>query len=245
MSDTPFRSWMTRLCEPEGDRPEWPVLLCSMLQAELSRQQAVPRTYAGKTILISRIQHDYQKASGEKRAVYGLYHRCLEETGGRLTIGDNHYWLLSYEVPNQDNYQMRRTDLLGLNEAGGLAVFECKLGGNTYAPIAAILEGVDYLACLTSEPNFVRLQQEFWVLRNDIEHVPEGFQDVEPTGSAQHSVIVLAPEDYYGLYCRSGRGRGWQDLNTTSWRSSTLRVGFAVAELDQEGFFRRDIHWHD
>lgn len=243
MPDTSFRTWMTRLCQPEGDRPEWPVLLCSMLEAELARQQVIARTYAGQKLLVPRAQHDYLAATGEKRAIYGLYHRCLKEADGCLTIGDDRYWLLSYEVPNQDNYQMRRADLLGLTDKGGLTVFEAKLGDNTCAPIAAVLEGIDHLACLTSEPNFLRLQQDFWELREAMEHVPPGFEDVEPTGTAQHSVIVLAPEDYYGLYCRSGRGRGWQDLAATPWRSNTLRIQLAVAEVDPDGSFQRDIHW--
>ena len=242
MPDTPFRNWMTRLCQPEGNRPEWPVLLSSMLEAELLRQQEEPRTYAGATILIPRTGHDYQAASGEKRAVYGLYHRCLAETGGCLTIGKSHYWLLSYEVPNQESYRMRRADLIGLTPEGGLVVFECKLGNNRYGPFAAILEGLDYLACLTSEPNFVRVQDDYWNLRETLP-IPDAFRAVKPTRTAQHQIIVLAPPEYYRLYDDSMRGKGWRDMASNSFHSQTLQISFAVADLDPDEFYCRTINW--
>ena len=242
MPDTPFRNWMTRLCQPEGNRPEWPVLLCSMLEAELLRQQEEPRTYAGAAIIIQRTEHDFQSATGEKRAVYGLYHRCLQETGGCLTIGGDCFWLLSYEVPNQRSFRMRRADLVGLTAEGGLAVFECKLGNNRYGPFAAILEGLDYLACLTSELNFTRLQDDYWKLREQLP-VPDAFQAVEPTGTAQHQIIVLAPPEYYRLYDESMRGKGWRDVASNHCHPPTLQISLAVADLDPEGFYRRQIDW--
>ncbi len=102
-------------------------------------------------------------ATGEKRAVYGLYHRCLERDSGRLAIGQDDYWLLSYEV------RIRELTYATCGSrwhfpSGGLVVFEGKLADNSYPPLSAVLEGLDYLACLTSEPNFLRLQEDFWEL---------------------------------------------------------------------------------
>ena len=45
------------------------------------------------------------------------------------------------------------------------------------------------------------------------------------------------------ICCRSGRGKGWQDLAATPCQSDILRIGFAVAELDEDGFFCRDVRW--
>jgi len=228
---------------PEGNRPEWPLLMCLMLEAELKRQQAEPRAYSGQRVLISRLTHDFQGGVPEKKAVGGLYHRCFEMGQGCLTIGNDRYWLLSYEVPNQGNYRMRKADLLALSTGGGLVVFECKLADNRYAPVAALLEGLDYLSCLTSETAFNRLQGEFWELREELGNVPAGFEEIEPTRDAQHSVILLAPQAYYDLYCRSGRGSGWQQLNSTQWQSDVLRLRFAVAEVTADGAFNHDVRW--
>ena len=45
MSDTSFRTWMNQLLQPEGDRPEWPLLLQLMLAEELERQIATRIDY--------------------------------------------------------------------------------------------------------------------------------------------------------------------------------------------------------
>lgn len=243
MLDTPFRTWMNQLLQPEGDRPEWPLLLSLMLEAELCRQQTVGRTYAGKRVLISRDEHEYRSATGEKRAVYGLYHRCLEKASGRLSIGQEDYWLLSYEVPNQGNSRMRRADLLGMSRDGGLVVFEAKLSDNSYPPLSAVLEGLDYLACLTSEPNFVRLQEDFWKLVEKTGKCPEGFGRIEPTRSARHTVVVLAPKKYYERYSNSKRGQGWKDIALAGLATASPRFRFAIAELQSDGSFSDNVNW--
>ncbi len=243
MTDTRFRTWMTDLCKPDGDRPEWPLLMQWMLQEQLAKEQAVERTYDGKRILIPRHDHDYWEATGEKRATYGLYHNCLRETSGCLSIDGERYWLLSYEVPNQDSRRMQRADLLGLTLSGGLVVFECKLENNGYAPISSLLEGLDYLAALTSGPNFQRIQEEFPQLLNSIEKTPEGFEDVRPTRGACHEVVVLAPSKYYETFSRSKRGTNGGGLGGLRDRSSNLRFGFASSELDSDKFFSPNVSW--
>jgi hypothetical protein len=214
-----------------------------MLQEQLEREQSVERTYDGKRILISRHDHDYREATGEKRATYGLYHNCLQRTSGCLSIGDERYWLLSYEVPNQDSRRMQRADLVGLTMSGGLVVFECKLENNSYAPISSLLEGLDYLSALTSGPNFQRIQEEFPQLLNSIGKTPEGFEEVRPTREACHEVVVLAPSEYYETYDRSGRGTKRCGLGGLRNRSETLRFGFASSELDSDKFFSPNVSW--
>ncbi|MCX7411246.1 MAG: hypothetical protein NTZ32_24480 [Planctomycetales bacterium] len=241
MPDTRFRSWMTTLCQPDGDRPEWPLLVRWALQEHLHREQSIHREYAGQNLLICRTDDDYMRATGEKRAARGLYHRSHELSSGCITIGDERYWLLSYEVPNQDHYRMRRADLVGMNLKGGLVVFECKLGQNRYAPLASVLEGLDYLACLTNPTNFTRLQGEFWSLGLT---APDGFAEVEPSMDACHEVVVLAPRGYYGLYDRSNRGNGWRDFANTRTRNwESVRIAFAESEIDADGFFSRQLQW--
>ena len=197
----------------------------------------------GRRILIPRDDHEYSSATGEKRAVYGLYHRCQERDSGRLAIGQEDYWLLSYEVPNQGNERMRRADLVGISRSGGLVVFEGKLADNSYPPFSAVLEGLDYLACLTSEPNFGKLQEDFQNLTEPVKNCPEGFGQIEPTRSAQHTVVVLAPQEYYERYSRSKRGRGWKDMALAEPGTASLRIQFASAELESDGSFSDDVSW--
>jgi hypothetical protein len=91
-------------------------------------------------------------------------------------------------------------------------VFEGKLSDNSYGPFAAVLEGLDYLVCLTSGSNFAKIQNGFtrWTSKSTVT-VPDVFRGVSPSAPARHEVIVLAPVDYYGLYSRSVRGSasGW------------------------------------
>lgn len=229
---------------PDGDRPEWPLLMRRMLHEELERARQIDCEYAGERILIPRVQHEFDGAHGENRATYGLYHRSLAETSGLLTIVDERYWLLSYQVPNQHHEARRRADLLALTPQGGLRVFECKAALGSTAPVAAMLEGLDYLACLLSPPNFTRLGNELGQLRGATLPVPGGFGEVAPQAGAQHGVIVLAPEEYFRSFTRSQRGLGWRELAAAGRRGSQcVELGFAVAEIDEERFFSRHIAW--
>jgi hypothetical protein len=249
-TDTQFRCWMDMLCTSDADcpdRPEWPVLLRKMLHEELVREQKIDRPYTGKRILIPRLDHpSWRDASGEKRATYGLYHKCVQESNGLLTIGTDHYWLLSYEVPNQGNDRYRRADLLGLTKEGGLRVFESKLPENGTAPLAALLEGLDYLACLTGSQNFETCLRDFDELRAGSTPIPlpDGFDSVRPMQAAQHGVIVLGPGDYFRKYSRSRRGFGWKDIAEAGRRTSyCVELSFAVSEVDSDGFFSPDVKW--
>ena len=247
MTDTLFRTWMTELNQPAGNRiprPEWPRLLQMVFDGQLNEEQGIDRAYAGPRILIPRHTHLRQAAAGsERRAVYGLYRNCFAEEDGRLTIGGEQYWLLSYEVPTQDNRPKQKADLVGLSSTGGIVVFEAKLGGNSYGPVASLLEGLDYLACLICDPNYRRIQEEIPLLIEELERVPEGFEDVEPDRSKTCEVILLAPPDYYEKYSRSARGSGWKDLASAKSDDKSIRCRMAVSDVDSDGSFGRHVQW--
>lgn len=244
--DTSFRTWMNRLAADKGARSEWPLLLSWMLESEYERQRQIDHPYTGPRILIDRTCHDYDVKMPEKRAMYGLYHRCLQETKGCLRIGDMPVWLLSYEMPNQADEAGRRADLVGLTQEGGLVVFEGKLGQNSYPPISAILEGLDYLSCLTSTRTFDRLISEFAELKPSLP-VPEGFEGVGPERSAQPTVIVLADSVYFDFYDRSKRGPGWREMLRYCHRKmeTPISIRFAMAKLDVDRFFAPEVSWLD
>ena len=152
---TTFRVLMDQLLARTGEVPEWPTLLHALLSIVYEQQRESGFAYSSE-VFKDRDDTDPTKATQpEKRRVRDLYHLCHERSGGCLTIGSNFYWLLGYEWPNQGSEKMRRADLVGLNVTGGLVVFECKLDRNPYGPFASILEGLDYLTCLTSELHFL------------------------------------------------------------------------------------------
>lgn len=242
LPDTTFRSWMNGLREDVGPRPEWPVLLSWMLETEFERQRQVDRPYSGLRILIDRTRHEFNVKVPEKRAVYGLCHRCWQETNGCLLIDGTPVWLLSYEVPNQADENGRRADLVGLTQTGGLVVFEGKLGSNSCPPISAVLEGLDYLSCLTSAGTFERVISEFRDLKQRIP-VPAGFEGIEPNLAAPPAVIVLADSEYFNYHDRSERSPGWRELVKHGRRPTSISMRFAQAESDIDGFFSRTASW--
>ena len=242
VSDTSFRTWMNRLKADTGARPEWPLLLRWMLEAEFNNQQKIDRPYTGPRILIDRTQHDFKVKKPENRAIYGLYHKCLQENNGCLRIGDERVWLLSYEMPNQGSHRKRCADLVGLTKSGGLVVFEGKLGNNSHPPISAILEGLDYLSCLTSVNAFDRLILEFLALRETLP-VPVGFENVQPIRSALPAVVVLADSAYFGFHDISQRSVGWREMIKFGRRQTSISIKFATAEPDDDGFFSRSVSW--
>lgn len=227
-ASTTFRGWRTHLVSPRGAEAEWPWLLREMLTAEYLRQRALDFCYAGEVFKDRDDDAPSAAVLPEKKAVKEPYHRCRSEAGGVFRIGTEAFRLLGYEWPNQGSDRGRRADLVGLNRQGGMHVFEGKLANNSYGPVAAVLEGLDYLACLTSESNFTKIQAGFsrWVSKSPM---PDGFRGVSPSATARHEVIVLPPADYYALYTRSGRGAGWQSFASLP-ASSVLSIRLAVSD---------------
>lgn len=233
-----FRSWTTRLRQIQGNQPHWPWLLGSVLDEEFSRQIDVDDGYVGE-VFKDRDEHPTQEGTTERRMVATLYQCCLTQNGGCLQVGDEPIWLLGYEWPNQggDAERGRRADLIGLRSDGGLVVFECKRSDNSDPPLTAIVEGLDYLACLLRPRNFQKIDDGFrrW-LNKPGKSTPPGFEGVTPARSIRPSLIVLAPEIYYsGRYTRSRRGDGWADVAVIGEEfAQSFRVRFAASEFNSE-----------
>ncbi len=243
---------MNELNQSEGNRigvPEWPRLLVQMLQEQLQLETSVDRVYAGQRILIDRTSHEWKAATvPEKRAVYGLYHQCLEHSHSVLTIGYDDFLLLSYEVPNQGSHKGRRADLVGMNINGGLVVFEAKVSGNGYGPVASILEGLDYLSALRSKANFSRIEKDFQDLKTSIRDagypLPKQFESVKPSATAQCEVIVFAVGEYFEQYDATARGAGWRDLSRLASGDPSVPLRFAKSDVDELGAFRNPMGWY-
>lgn len=227
-----FRDWTTHLRNIQGDRPLWPTLLGMVFDQEFQRLVDVDEPYNGD-VFKDRGEHVPVEGGTERCLVAALYHRCHNENAGCLTLDDERIWLLGYEWPNQANERGRRADLVGLRSDGSLVVFECKLTTNYDAPLIALIEGLDYLACLLRPQNFKKIEDGFTKWINDPGKVPDGFQDVQPNRDAQPSLVVLAPEDYFlGRYSRSQRGAGWSELiSMKTPLSQRFRVQFACSDF--------------
>lgn len=223
-----FRNWTKQLRSIHGDQPLWPWLLGMMLDQEFERLATVDEAYVGD-VFKDRDAHDATEGTTERCLVASLYHLCLSENQGCLLFDSEPIWLLGYEWPNQGGNQERgrRADLVGLRLDGGLVVFECKRADNSDPPVTAVVEGLDYLACLLRRQNFEKVTSGFfaWVGRED-KRVPNGFEDVVPTQSAQPSLVVMAPEEYFrGRYSRSRRGEGWSEISQIG---SSLAQNFSL-----------------
>jgi hypothetical protein len=94
--------------------------------------------------------------------------------------------------------------MVGLRKTGGLVVFESKLAKDimAFGVFAALMQSLDYLTCLSCDPNLKRIKKgfEIWKKQKRLQHrIPNGFEDVEPKCVKPMSV-VLAPEEYFGNY---------------------------------------------
>jgi hypothetical protein len=237
---------MEKLLSARRECNDWPQQFLWLLEDAFKREQSIYRPYSGDRILIDRSQLPIPESHGEKRATYGLFHTCHKPTRrGLLSINDDLYWLISCEVPNQLSERGRRADLLGLSQSGGLCVFECKIGMNGYSPMAAILEGLDYLASLTCKSNHARIQQEFSSLLLT-GSPPRGFEGVRPEVDARHEVIVLADSDYYEFHTRRPLSQHWGLLNSLRDCESPIRIGLAEASINEEGIYCLEkLQWYE
>lgn len=231
---TSFRDWMEQLRKRTGNVPQWPWLLRTVLMAEFQRQRELGFSYASD-VFKRRDDEDPEEArSPEKKRVRTLFSNCLKQSQGVLAIDGDEYLLLGWEWPNQGRESMRRADLVALNASGGLVVFECKLESNSDDPLTALLEGLDYLACLTSPSNFAKIIDGYsrWTAEPN-RNLPARFRDVVPRVSSQHEVIVLAPAGYFEKFTRSRRGDGWKLLAELGpSEADAISMRFARSEFD-------------
>ena len=238
LEETAFRRLLPSLVQGRSDTPDWPLVLLQFLKKEFSRPRRV--WYSGRRVLIDKDETDHTTAvSPEKAKTRILFKTCREQTAGCLAIGGESFWLLSYEVPSFGRKSKQCADLLGLSVTGGLVVFECKLE-NRYAPITSVIEGLDYLSCLTAEPNMSRLQREFQEWRDKpAQVVPQDFESVCPQPTACHEVIVLASLEYFDHYRHdpssrrnTRRGSGWTDFAAAcESQEGSPRIRFAQTDF--------------
>jgi len=211
---------------------EWPMLLRHILTCTYLNERELAIVYAGD-VFKDRDTFSDRATTKEKKAVKQLFRHCHENAGGVLVVGEERYWLMGYEWPNQGGNKEKgcRADLIGLNSSGGLAVFECKLVNND-GPMTAVLEGLDYLACLTTRPNFAKVAEGFhrWVIKKGRDR-PDGFQQAGLKREATHEVVVLAPTKYYDTH--RTHSPGWEEFaGQTHEPSSPLVIRLASSDFD-------------
>jgi hypothetical protein len=224
---------MDLLKQPRGAEPEWPHLLRRIMTDTYRQLRQSESVYAGEVFKDRDDDFPVRAVLPEKRAVKELFHHCRGTTDGVVTVGAEPFWLLGYEWPNQggDGEKGRRADLVGLNTAGGLVVFECKLVNND-GPLTAVLEGLDYLSHLTNWPNFAGIEAGFsrWA-RKPGKARPVGFETVSPLWDSPHEVVVLASPEYFAQHRRSQRSPGWELFAALPTGPSSPVIRFAESDF--------------
>lgn len=234
-----FRIWLEQLREVRGRRPLWPVLLGAALDAEFLRQRACDECYKGD-VFKNRDDHPLDEGEKEERLVARLYRSALAGDGC-LHLGADRTWLLGFQWPTQGGSKEkgRRADLVGMTSDGGLVLIEAKVA-NGDAPLIALAEGLDYLACLYRVGNFKKVRSGFakWIATRDYP-IPDGFTGVVPDASIRPTLVVLAPEVYFtGRHARSIRSKDWPYLAAVG-HSFIPSVGVKFAATD----FRSTTLW--
>ena len=103
----------------------------------------------------------------------------------------------------------------------------------------AIMEGLDYLACLLRSANFNKITSGFakWKLKKG-KTIPAGFELTTPCRTQRPTLVVLAPDSYFsGRQSRSVRGRDWPylaDIGDTMMGS--VRLEFACTDFNSVMF---------
>ena len=211
----------------------WPHVFRRVLTETYQRERESAGVYAGEVFKDRDDDFPVRAVLPEKKAVKELFHLCRLTTDGVVTVGSERYWLLGYEWPNQggDGEKGRRADLVGVNAVGGLVVFECKLENND-GPLTAVLEGLDYLSHLTSQPNFDKLASGFTRWAGKPGRVrPSGFEIVSPLWDSSHEVVVLASQAYFVQHRRSQRSPGWELFAALPTGSSSPVIRFAESDF--------------
>lgn len=233
-----FRDLFDQLSGTKGHTAHWPIVLRQLMAAEYQRQQDYLTPYQGN-VALRRPDRPCRKP--EEQDVRRLFKVCSEDTDSILTIGQERFLLLGWQWPNQGSHKGRRADLVGLNQSGGIVVFEAKRATNNYSPFMAVLEGLDYLVHLTLKANFEKIAGDFADRKEkapaDHPFPPKPFGQKQPDIVACHEVIVLAPPGYFATHTRSGkgsgRGHGWREFaGDVSSDSVKLSFRFAETEFD-------------
>lgn len=233
-----FRTWLEQLRNVRDHRPLWPVLLGAALDSEFQRQRSIADCYQGD-VFKNRDEHPLDEGEKEERQVAQLYRSALI-ADGCLLLGSQRIWLLGFQWPTQGGVREkgRRADLIGMTSNGALVLFEAKRSDGE-APLIAIAEGLDYLACLLRDGNFEKILSGFAKWSASRPHaIPKGFTGVVPDSDVRPMLVVLAPEAYFtGRHSRSIRSKDWPllasvgdsfipsvcvNFATTDFRTTTL-----------------------
>lgn len=258
-----FRRWKSEITKPRGPQPNWPAVLCGALQEVYLQERRIERPYRGE-VFIDRDDWEQGRGMAEKcdapggvnlsedLYTYATYDRChfgstaSDTTQGCLRIGSEEIFLMGYQWPTEDG----ASDLVGMSKTGGLVVFECKGPENKETPLAAALQGLDYVTAFSCPSNFIKITRGFmtWRLKLELEdRLPDEFRDVYPDRDAKPMVVVMAPADYYfGSHSRSPKGffgnQRTRQSNQSHWPefarafraySSVVMIRFAVCSFHQ------------
>ena len=216
-----------------------------MIQQEIDRVRKQGHPYTGAKVFINRddkakVREGHKRQSLEVIECYKLYRKVHLQSEGAITIDGTKVWITTCQVPNQGHHRRRCADILGLRSDGSLLVFEAKVANGSDTPLAALLEGLDYLSHLRIPRNMEKLQDGFakWRATHGQPGVysktPDGFEKVEIDPEARHSVLVLAPEAYYERHRKDSKkvNQNWKYLSDRIWPKSPLSVGLDFAITD-------------
>lgn len=245
MPDSAFRKWFGHLGGLQGRRVEWPQFIRHVMGEELRRLQENGIPYVGEVYRDrdeDALRHEFHpKQHREDVSVQRLFREVYRKANGIITVGDIPTWLISYEVPNQGNGAQRCANLLGLRLDGSLVVFECKPENGPASPFYALLEGLDYLGHLLVPQNMMSLRRGFdrWRFKdratNSLSKVPPDFANVAINPGNKHSVVVLAPAEYYAHHRLDAKGvpQQWSLLSDRMWPDSpqVVHLDFAVTDF--------------
>lgn len=236
--ETGFRRWLELLRNIKGHRPLWPALLGATLDEEFRRQLESAEGYS-KEVFIDRDSHPLEDGEREERLVAKLYRLALT-SDGCVNFHNERIWLIGFQWPTHggSSEKSRRADLVGIRTDGAIVVFEAKAASGN-APLIAIMEGLDYLACLLRSANFNKITSGFakWKLKKG-KTIPAGFELTTPCRTHRPTLVVLAPDSYFsGRQSRSVRGRDWPylaDIGDTMMGS--VRLEFACTDFNSVMF---------
>ncbi|MCA9235860.1 MAG: hypothetical protein KDA44_10335 [Planctomycetales bacterium] len=213
-------------------------LVAGMLIDAFRTQRCDDATYEGE-VFINRDDAPDVEGTREEHLVKRLYLQCLKSPTdpGCLVLEQEKTWLLGWQFPTQggDKEKSRRADLVGVRQDGGLVVFECKREDNRDSLLIAILEGLDYLACLLQNGNFSKLTRGFegWKGQRSVSGaIPTGFDEVLPEISAEPWVVLLAPKQYYQMQLRGSRRSGSVNLACAMMADAKCVVGVRLVVTD-------------
>ncbi|MCA9067326.1 MAG: hypothetical protein KDA84_00280 [Planctomycetaceae bacterium] len=222
-----FRECLEELRRQSGAHAKWESMQSLLLQFAFTRMRETPGGYEGE-VFKDRDNRKYPDLKKEEHYVANLFHEARQNNHGLLMIGDEEYWLLGFEWPNQGGNaeKKRRADLVGMKLDGGLVIFECKLGANADPPAIAFAEGLDYASHLVRSDNAAKIAAGFRKWRNKRgQLIPTSFAGVVPKDNVAVSVILLAEDQYYEKHKES------MTSIPTSYAGIAVSMGMAVCDF--------------